>query len=104
MKTEEMRMMSTEALLEMRRQVNEVLSSRRQELEHQLEEITGKPPYDSSSRPTEAAEQISRGSGRPKYQSRQNSALIWSGRGLIPRWMRNEMKGTKLTKEDFRLT
>jgi len=38
---------------------------------------------------------------QPKYQSRKHKRLKWSGRGLMPVWMREEMKGTKLTKEDF---
>jgi DNA-binding protein H-NS len=38
---------------------------------------------------------------KPKYQSKKNSQLKWSGRGLMPVWMREEMKGTKLTKESF---
>jgi DNA-binding protein H-NS len=25
----------------------------------------------------------------------------WSGRGMTPIWMRDEMKGTKLKKDDF---
>jgi DNA-binding protein H-NS len=37
----------------------------------------------------------------PKYQSRKDESLKWTGRGLLPRWMRDEMKGTKLTKESF---
>jgi DNA-binding protein H-NS len=37
----------------------------------------------------------------PKYQSKQNKSLKWSGRGMLPVWMREEMKGTKLTKDDF---
>jgi DNA-binding protein H-NS len=37
----------------------------------------------------------------PKYQSKKNKTLKWAGRGLMPRWMREEMKGTKLKKEDF---
>lgn len=37
----------------------------------------------------------------PKYQSKKNGQLKWSGRGMTPIWMRNEMKGTKLKKEDF---
>lgn len=36
-----------------------------------------------------------------KYQSKKNSVMKWSGRGLTPIWMREEMKGTKLKKEDF---
>jgi DNA-binding protein H-NS len=38
---------------------------------------------------------------QPKYRSRKHKRLKWSGRGLMPTWMREEMKGTKLTKEDF---
>ena len=37
----------------------------------------------------------------PKYQSKKDKKLKWSGRGMLPVWMREEMKGTKLTKEDF---
>jgi DNA-binding protein H-NS len=37
----------------------------------------------------------------PKYQSKKNRQLKWSGRGMTPVWMRNEMKGTKLKKDDF---
>jgi DNA-binding protein H-NS len=37
----------------------------------------------------------------PKYQSKRDKSLKWTGRGMLPTWMRDEMKGTKLTKEDF---
>ena len=37
----------------------------------------------------------------PKYQSKKNPKLKWTGRGMLPTWMREEMKGTKLTKESF---
>ena len=37
----------------------------------------------------------------PKYRSRKNSKIVWSGRGVTPVWMREEMKGTKLKKDDF---
>ena len=37
----------------------------------------------------------------PKYQSKKKPSLKWSGRGMLPVWMREEMKGTKLTKDDF---
>ena len=42
-----------------------------------------------------------RAPAKPKYQSKKHKRLKWSGRGLMPVWMREEMKGTKLTKEDF---
>jgi DNA-binding protein H-NS len=37
----------------------------------------------------------------PKYQSKKDRSLKWSGRGMLPVWMREEMKGTKLTKDSF---
>lgn len=37
----------------------------------------------------------------PKYQSKRDKKIKWSGRGMLPVWMREEMKGTKLTKDDF---
>jgi DNA-binding protein H-NS len=42
-----------------------------------------------------------RAPAKPKYQSKKHKRLRWSGRGLMPIWMRDEMKGTKLTKDDF---
>ena len=37
----------------------------------------------------------------PKYQSKKDKRVRWSGRGMTPVWMRDEMKGTKLKKDDF---
>ena len=42
-----------------------------------------------------------RAKAKPKYQSKKNKSLKWAGRGMTPIWMREEMKGTKLKKEDF---
>ena len=42
-----------------------------------------------------------RAKAKPKYQSKKNKSLKWSGRGVTPVWMREEMKGTKLKKDDF---
>src|SRR3954453_1575001 len=42
-----------------------------------------------------------RAKAKPKYQSKKNRSLKWSGRGMLPIWMKEEMKGTKLTKDDF---
>jgi len=42
-----------------------------------------------------------RAKAKPKYQSKKNKSLKWSGRGMTPVWMRDEMKGTKLTKDSF---
>src|SRR5947209_19319139 len=38
---------------------------------------------------------------QPKYQSKKDPKLKWTGRGMTPVWMREEMKGTKLKKENF---
>jgi DNA-binding protein H-NS len=38
---------------------------------------------------------------QPKYQSKKDPKLKWTGRGMTPVWMRDEMKGTKLKKENF---
>jgi DNA-binding protein H-NS len=37
----------------------------------------------------------------PKYQSKKDRKLKWTGRGMLPNWMRAEMKGTRRTKDDF---
>ena len=42
-----------------------------------------------------------RAKAKPKYQSKKNKSLNWSGRGVTPVWMREEMKGTQLKKDDF---
>jgi DNA-binding protein H-NS len=36
-----------------------------------------------------------------KYRSKKDPTLTWAGRGATPLWMREEMKGTKLKKENF---
>jgi DNA-binding protein H-NS len=38
---------------------------------------------------------------KPKYQSRKDKSLKWSGRGSMPRWMREEMKALKLKPNAF---
>ncbi len=38
---------------------------------------------------------------KPKYQSKKDKSLKWTGRGMTPVWMRDEMKGGKLRKDDF---
>ena len=42
-----------------------------------------------------------RAKAKPKYQSKKDKSVTWSGRGMTPVWMREEMKGTKLTKDSF---
>ena len=42
-----------------------------------------------------------RAKAKTKYRSRKKPSLKWSGRGMLPIWMREEMAGTKLTKDHF---
>ena len=51
--------------------------------------------------PSRTAKAGKRAKPKPKYQSKKNKSLKWTGRGMTPVWMRDEMKGTKLTKESF---
>ena len=51
--------------------------------------------------PSRTAKAGKRAKPKPKYQSKKNKSLKWSGRGMTPVWMRDEMKGTKLTKDSF---
>jgi len=39
----------------------------------------------------------------PQFRSKKDPKVVWSGRGATPRWMKAEMKGTKLKKENFRI-
>jgi DNA-binding protein H-NS len=39
----------------------------------------------------------------PKFRSKKDPSLTWSGRGSIPRWIKQEMKELRLKKEDFRI-
>ncbi|KGJ69939.1 hypothetical protein BJA5080_04296 [Bradyrhizobium diazoefficiens SEMIA 5080] len=36
-----------------------------------------------------------------KYRSRKDKKLVWTGRGSMPRWMRDEMRALKLKPEAF---
>ena len=42
-----------------------------------------------------------RAKAQPKYQSKKDRSIRWSGRGMTPNWMKEEMKGTRLKKDDF---
>jgi DNA-binding protein H-NS len=48
-----------------------------------------------------AGKKRTRKKATPKYRSRKNPKILWSGRGVTPVWMRDEMKGTRLKKDDF---
>jgi DNA-binding protein H-NS len=90
--------LSFEELLALRQSVNKKLSIQREELEKQIARLG--PNSNNGSRVDGRAAR--RGTKVPaKFRSRKNPSMTWSGRGAIPRWMREEMKGTKLKKEAF---
>ena len=37
----------------------------------------------------------------PKYRSKKNRKLVWTGRGSLPRWLREEIKATKQKADAF---
>ena len=89
--------MTVEALMDLRKQVEEMLVEHRAQLEKQLERmgraITGP--------------RVVRGGGSalkgrkvpPKY--RGPSGETWAGRGARPRWLVDAMKGGKKKLDDF---
>ena len=80
--------MTVEALMDLRRRVDETLHRRRAELEKQLVALTG-------------GRRVVRGGGSalkgrkvpPKYRSR--SGETWAGRGAKPRWLVDAIKSGK---------
>jgi len=82
------------------------VSEQRAYLEEKLSELTGigapkkrgRPPGSGSGG---AKKKGTRKKATPKYRSRKDPKVLWSGRGVTPVWMREEMKGTKLKKDDF---
>jgi len=83
------------------------ISEQRAYLEEKLSELTGigapkrrgRPPGGGAVKA--AAKKGTRRKATPKYRSKENPKLQWSGRGVTPVWMREEMKGTKMKKDDF---
>jgi DNA-binding protein H-NS len=81
------------------------INEQRAYLERQISDLGG---Y-ISKRASKAVKAVTSGNGKtgkrakakPKYQSKKDRSVRWSGRGMTPIWMREEMKGTKLTKDDF---
>jgi len=100
MKAEDLKKLDTDGLLELRDRIDEVLSHRRRQLEVQLQRITGK----SHANLANGEAQGTKFRIVPRYRSKKDPSVTWSGRGVLPKWMREEMKGTKLSKEDFRIS
>lgn len=48
-----------------------------------------------------AAVKKTRAKPKPTHRSKKDRKLTWSGRGSMPRWMREEMKALKLKPDAF---
>ena len=90
MPTPNLKTMEVEALLKLRAEIDDQLEQRRTLLQKQLARLA-----DGRKAKTKG-QKIA-----PKYRSKKDPRLTWAGRGAIPLWMREEMKGTKLKKESF---
>jgi DNA-binding protein H-NS len=90
--------MSVDALFKLRDEITEVLSSRAGELKRQLAALTG-----TKQRGRPVGKKRKMGKVAPQFRSKKDPNQVWSGRGATPRWMKAEMKGTKLKKESFRI-
>jgi DNA-binding protein H-NS len=93
--------MSVAALLKMRDDIGEVLSRRASELKKELSQLTdwgSKAPKGPKIRKGRKGKKVA-----PQFRSKKDPKVVWSGRGGTPRWMKEEMKGTKLKKENFRI-
>jgi DNA-binding protein H-NS len=89
--------MTMDALFNLRDEISGAIESRAAELRQQLSRLTGDTPK-RGRKSKMAGKTVT-----PQFRSRKDAKLTWSGRGQEPRWMKAEMKGTKLKKEDFRI-
>ena len=103
----QLKTMDVSALLDLRGKIDAILSGRRKELEEQLAAFETNCGGHVVGNPRPATLKVSNGKAgkrakaAPKYQSKKDKSVKWSGRGMTPIWMREEMKGTKLKKSDF---
>ena len=103
----QLKTMDVSALLDLRGKIDAILSGKRKELEEQLAAFGSNGGSRVAASPRTAPLKVANGkSGKrakaaPKYQSKKDKSVKWSGRGMTPIWMREEMKGTKLKKDDF---
>jgi DNA-binding protein H-NS len=82
--------------------LNQKVSEQRAYFEEKLSELSGFASTKASGMMRAiGGRKGTRRKAEPKYRSRKNSKIVWSGRGMTPVWMREEMKGTKLKKDDF---
>ena len=98
--------MSVDDLLQLRGRIAVALNSKSAELQKQLARLGGGDGAGSGRRRGRPPGKRGALKGRkvaPQFRSKKNPKLTWSGRGAMAGWMKEEMKGTKLKKEDFRI-
>lgn len=95
--------MSVDALLKMRDEIGEILSRRTDDLKRQLSALTGMGKARQVRRKTGKRKTLKGRKVAAQFRSKKDPKQTWSGRGATPRWMKADMKGTKLTKENFRI-
>ena len=88
--------MSVEALLKMRDDIGEVLSSKTKQLQSQLAAL-GLGDAPSGKR---GGSKLKGSKVAAKYRNPQNRSETWAGRGAMPRWMAAEIKKGK-KRESF---
>jgi DNA-binding protein H-NS len=100
----QLKTMDVSALLALRGKIDALLALRRKEVEAALAALGGGSTAGNGNGKVAKAPNGrtgKRAKAKPKYRSKKNKSLKWSGRGMTPIWMRDEMKGTKLKKDDF---
>jgi DNA-binding protein H-NS len=91
--------MQVDALLKLRAEIDDQLAQRRTQLQKELSRLEGLRSANGRVRPKRGRRKG--GKVPAKYRSKKDPALTWAGRGAIPLWMREEMKGTRLKKDAF---
>ena len=94
--------MSVEALVKLRDDICNVLTSKVSQLERQLAAL-GDGGWITSGKKAVGRPRGSKMKGRkvaPKYRNPKNRSETWAGRGAVPRWLAAEIKKGK-KREDF---
>ena len=105
----QLKTMDVSALMALRGKIDALLAAKRKEFESGLAALGGDVGKGGLTTRGHAAGtgKVAKGrtgkraKAKPKYRSKKNPKQKWSGRGMTPIWMREEMKGTKLKKENF---
>jgi DNA-binding protein H-NS len=97
----QLKTMDVSALLALRGKIDALLVAKRKEFEAALAALGGTTAGNGKVATVSNGKMGKRAKAKPKYQSKKNRSVKWSGRGMVPLWMRDEMKGTKLKKDDF---